>query len=89
MTQPHTNFKHLLGYRQIHLRMLNPVKILLMIFSLQMIISCEKDTIQDNTIIGTWVSEDKIDTISFINAHLLKKSYHTFDYSRSFNRITI
>jgi hypothetical protein len=69
--------------------MLSPVKTLLMIVSFQIIISCEKDAIQDNTIIGTWVSEDKIDTLSFINDHVLKKSYHTFYYSRSFNRITV
>jgi hypothetical protein len=69
--------------------MLSILKSLLVVVLFQLLLSCEKDTIQENTFIGTWVSEDKIDTLAFINEHIFKKSYHTFEYSKSFDSITI
>jgi hypothetical protein len=69
--------------------MLRIVKYLLAIFLFQFLFSCEKDALQEDPIIGTWISDDKLDTISFINDHIIKRSYSTFEYTRNFTRITI
>ena len=54
-----------------------------------LIISCEKDDTSDNMILGTWISEDKIDTLKFLDDQTFKKSYHTFLYNRNIRKITI
>jgi hypothetical protein len=54
--------------------------------------SCEKES--SDTIVGTWVSVNKADTLYVINNHLFNKSLHdgirhTFEYSFSRDSIII
>lgn len=56
--------------------------------------SCKKDSLPDGRFIGTWITEDKTDTLFFIDDHTFKKPaydrvLHTFDYSYSEDSITI
>jgi|WetSurMetagenome_2_1015567.scaffolds.fasta_scaffold982997_1 hypothetical protein len=68
------------------------LKLLLVIILLNVLNACEKES--SDTIIGTWVSENKADTLYIINNHLFNKSLqdgirHTFEYSLSKDSIII
>lgn len=68
--------------------------ILTVILFLQVFIACNKDSLPDGRFIGTWVSEEKTDTMIFIDDHTFKKPrpdglLHTFMYSYSEDSITI
>ena len=69
--------------------MITLIKNIAFFFLFLLIISCEKEDISDNIIIGTWVSTDKADTLKFLDNQTFKKSYHTFLYSRNFRKITV
>lgn len=67
---------------------------LISILFLQVFISCNKDSLPDGRFIGTWVSEDKTDTLFFIDDHTFKKPaydrlLHTYVYSYTEDSITI
>jgi hypothetical protein len=68
------------------------LKYLLIIILFNVLNSCEKDS--NEMIIGTWVSENKADTLYVINNHLFNKELqvgimHTFEYSLSKDSIII
>ena len=69
--------------------MITLIKNIAVIFLFMLIISCEKEDFSDNTIIGTWVSTNKSDTLKFLDNQTFKKSYHTFLYSRNIRKITV
>lgn len=54
--------------------------------------SCEQES--SNSIIGTWVSDNKADTVYIVNNHTFNKSHHdgimhTYEYSLKPDSITI
>lgn len=64
------------------------------ILFLQVFISCNKDSLPDGRFIGTWIAEDKSDTIYFIDDKTFKSPrydgiLHTFEYSYNDDSITI
>jgi len=68
--------------------------ILTTILFLQVFISCNKDSIPDGRFIGTWISEDKTDTMFIIDDYTFKKPFydrllHSFEYSYTEDSITI
>jgi hypothetical protein len=68
------------------------LKYLLVIILLNVLIACEKES--SDTIVGTWVSENKTDTLYIISNQLFNKSLHdgirhTFEYSLSKDSIII
>ena len=68
------------------------VEFLLILVLLNLLNSCEKES--SDIIIGTWVSENKADTLYVVNDHEFKKSLqegikHTFGYSFSRDSIII
>jgi hypothetical protein len=68
------------------------LKYLLAIMLLNVLIACEKES--SDTIVGTWVSVNKIDTLYVIDNHLFNKSLqegirHTFEYRFSRDSIII
>jgi len=61
---------------------------------LQVTESCKKDSLPDGRFIGTWVSEDKTDTLYFINDNTFKMPHydrilHTYTYTYDKDSITI
>jgi len=61
---------------------------------LQVTESCKKDDIPDGRFIGTWISEDKVDTLFFIDDDTFKKPHydwvlHSYAYSYTEDSITI
>ena len=67
---------------------------LLIIASLRLLNSCQKDSIPSNIFIGTWVSIDNVDTLFFINDKIFTKPgydkvMHYFNYSYGIDSITI
>lgn len=68
--------------------------ILTTILFLQVFISCNKDSILDGRFIGTWISEDKTDTLFFIDDHTFQQPaydrvLHSYAYSYTEDSITI
>lgn len=60
----------------------------------QVFISCNKDSLPDGRFVGTWVSEEKTDTMIFIDDNTFKKPrpdglLHTYVYSYTEDSITI
>jgi len=61
---------------------------------LQVFMSCNKDSLPDGRFIGTWVSEEKNDTMFIIDDYTFKKPrpdglLHTYVYSYTEDSITI
>lgn len=92
-TQPSWILLHLC--KEIYLLEMNVrSKILTTFLFLQVFISCNKDSLPDGRFIGTWVSEEKTDTMIFIDDHTFKKPFydrllHTFEYNYTEDSITI
>ena len=67
---------------------------LMAILLLQVFISCNKESLPDGRFIGTWIAEDKTDTLYFIDDQTFKSPraegvLHTFVYSYTQDSITI
>ena len=71
------------------------LKCLIIIFSVGMLLSCERNSDLDNKFIGTWrISKPDDDTITFIDGSEFKRKYydnisHSFKYSYNKDSITI
>jgi len=68
--------------------------ILCVFLFLQVFISCNKDSLPDGRLIGTWIAEDKTDTLYFIDDHTFKQTaydrvLHNYAYSYTEDSITI
>jgi hypothetical protein len=69
------------------------VNFIVVVFLAGLLTSCQK-TESENVIRGTWISEDKADTLFVIDDHLFNKSLHdgilhAFDYSLQDDSIVI
>jgi hypothetical protein len=67
---------------------------LMAILLLQVFISCNKDSLPDGRFIGTWIAEDKTDTLYFIDDQTFKQTaydrvLHSYAYSYTEDSITI
>lgn len=67
---------------------------LIAILFLQVFISCNKDSLPDGRFIGTWIAEDKTDTLYFIDDQTFKQTaydrvLHSYAYSYTEDSIKI
>jgi len=67
---------------------------LIVILFFQVFISCNKDSLPDGRFIGTWIAEDKTDTLYFIDDQTFKQTaydrvLHSYAYSYTEDSITI